>query len=225
MECPWNRGDWETWILDRTDDLLIINKPAGVAVQSREAWDLTSLAAHFEGVQPHVAHRIDRPCSGLVVLPLSKDAARVLSQALISRQLTKTYLAVVEQAPQKTEDRLVHFVRKAPRSNKMLIVDDQSADAKYAELGYRHLGSSDRYHLLKIDLVTGRQHQIRAQLGAIGCAIKGDIKYGARRGNRDRSIHLHSWRLTGGMFSEEVIAPLPQDALWQYFQTTSLPKI
>lgn len=99
--------------------------------------------------------------------------------------------------------------------------DAKSAKTQRAELHYRLLTSSDNYHLLEVEIITGRHHQIRAQLAAIGCPIKGDVKYGFKRGNRDRSIHLHAWKLqfTHPVSQESVTltAALPEDPVWNYF--------
>ena len=117
---------------------------------------------------------------------------------------------------------LIHFLKKNPQSNTSKAGDEETKDSKRAELHYILKGVSDRYFLLQIELLTGRHHQIRVQLGKIGCPIKGDVKYGARRSNLNRAIHLHAWQLTFQHPSTEAsisLKALPDltDTLWQYF--------
>lgn len=166
-------------------------------------------------------HRLDRPVSGIVVLAKTKTAMTALTGQFRSRKVEKTYLAVVQNVPSEPEGTLVHFLRKNESKNISVVATESDAGAERAELRYRLAGSSERYHLLEIQLITGRHHQIRAQLAAIGCPVKGDVKYGFRRSNRDRSIHLHAWRLAfDHPVSGERIrleAKLPDDPVWQAF--------
>jgi len=135
-------------------------------------------------------------------------------------------LAVVKNQPPKPEDTLTHFLRKQHQKNRSSLVKEKSTGAKKASLKYKVIDKIDNYFLLEVDLITGRHHQIRAQLAAIDCPIKGDVKYGFRRGNRDRSIHLHAWKLRfqhpGN--GEEVLleAPVPEDSVWSAFKTLAV---
>jgi 23S rRNA pseudouridine1911/1915/1917 synthase len=135
---------------------------------------------------------------------------------------------VVDKAPPETNGHLVHFLRKNERQNKSYVVSENSKGAQRAELNYRLLGASDRYFLLEVELLTGRHHQIRAQLAAIGCRIKGDLKYGYPRSNGDASIHLHARKVEfiHPVKSEKVsvVAMPPADPLWNYFLNMVEPK-
>jgi 23S rRNA pseudouridine1911/1915/1917 synthase len=138
----------------------------------------------------------------------------------------KIYLAVVANLPPEPAGTLEHYVTKNGQINRSIASEEASEDAQLATLKYRHIASSERYHLLEIELITGRHHQIRAQLAAAGCPIKGDVKYGARRSNRDRSIHLHAWQLKflHPVSNEKVtiVAPFPVDPVWQAFEDLNL---
>jgi 23S rRNA pseudouridine1911/1915/1917 synthase len=144
-----------------------------------------------------------------------------MNELFKSRDIDKIYWVVVEQLPATTEGELVHFLKKNGQSNKSHVVSEKTTGAKRAELFYRHIASSDRYHLLEVKLATGRHHQIRVQLANIGCKVKGDVKYGARRANTDASIHLHARSISfiHPVSKEEVhvVAPLPKDPVWNAF--------
>lgn len=210
-------------ILYKDHQLIALNKAPGIAVQPDKTGDVT-LQAQAEAYcrQPlHLAHRLDRPVSGVVVFAKTKTAMTALTEQFRSRTVEKTYLAVVQNLPSEPEGNLVHFLRKNETKNISIVSTESDTAAERAELHYRLLGSSERYHVLEIQLITGRHHQIRAQLAAIGCPVKGDVKYGFRRSNRDRSIHLHAWRLAfDHPVSGERIrleAKLPEDPVWQAF--------
>lgn len=170
----------------------------------------------------HAPHRLDRPVSGVVLFAKTKAAMTELTEQLRSRSVEKTYLAVVQNLPPEAEGSLVHFLRKNEAKNLAIAYTEEQPGTERAEIRYRVLGSSERYHLLEIQLITGRHHQIRAQLAAIGCPVKGDVKYGFRRGNRDRSIHLHAWKIafdhpvSGERISLEAALP-GEDAVWKAF--------
>lgn len=214
-------------ILYKDHQLIALNKPPGIAAQPDKTGDPTFLEqAEAYCKQPlHVVHRLDRPASGLILYAKTKTAMTALTEQLRSRTVEKTYLVVVQQAPPEPEGTLVHFLRKNEAKNISVAETKESPGTERAELHYRLAGSSDRYHLLEIQLISGRHHQIRVQLAAIGCPIKGDVKYGFRRSNRDRSIHLHAWRLAfDHPVSGERIrleAGLPgEDPVWAALQTT-----
>ncbi len=204
--------------------LLVVNKPPGIGVQADKTGDdsLQDLAeAHCR--QPlYPVHRIDRPASGLVLLAKTKAAMAALSEQFRTRQVEKTYWAAVQQAPPEPAGHLVHFLKKNEKNNHSVLASEGQPGAEKAELRYQLIGSSKHYHLLEIQLLTGRHHQIRAQLAAIGCPIKGDVKYGARRSNPVRSIHLHAKHLS---FEHPVLgniitldAPPPaNDPVWAGF--------
>lgn len=213
-----------SWVLYKNNQLIALNKPAGIPVQQDKTGDKTllQLAEIYAKSTLYLTHRIDRPASGVVLLAKNKNALELINAQIRERQVKKTYLAVVSQLPTAPAAKLTHFLHKNEATNRTTVSTESLPGAQLAELHYRHLASSERYHLLEIDLLTGRHHQIRAQLAAIQAPIKGDVKYGARRSNRDRSIHLHSWKLqfTHPVANEKVLltAPLPIDPVWQAFQ-------
>lgn len=202
--------------------LLAVNKPPGMPAQPDKTGDESVLQwgeTHCRQ-QLHPVHRLDRPASGVLLLAKTPAAMTLLQRQFQQHTVEKDYLAVVGAPPPAPESTLVHFLQKNTAKNRADVLTDELPGAERAELSYRMLGSSERYHLLLIRLATGRHHQIRAQLAAIGCPIRGDVKYGFRRGNRDRSIHLHAWRLafehpgSGEWMALE--APVPQeDPVWK----------
>ncbi|MCK6693298.1 MAG: RNA pseudouridine synthase [Thermoanaerobaculia bacterium] len=201
--------------------LLALNKPPGMPAQPDKTGDESALQwgeAHCRQAL-HPVHRLDRPASGVLLLAKTPAAMTLLQRQFQQHTVEKDYLAVVGAPPPMPEDTLVHFLQKNTAKNRTDVFPEERPETERAELHYRLLGSSERYHLLLIRLITGRHHQIRAQLAAIGCPIKGDVKYGFRRGNRDRSIHLHAWRLAfehpGSGEWMIVEAPAPEgDPVW-----------
>ena len=212
-------------ILYEDADLIAVNKPALIPTQADETSD-TSLLQLLESqlnTPIFVVHRLDRPTSGIVVFAKNEQAVAALNAQFQQRETAKTYYAIVERKPEKDADTLVNFLIHNPLKNKSFVTKEGILNAKRAELRYILRGSSDRYFLLEIELLTGRHHQIRAQLADIGCPIKGDVKYGARRSNADRSIHLHAAQLTfqqpktGKKISLKAAPPMESDALWRFF--------
>lgn len=209
-------------VLYKNNQLIAFNKPAGLPVQEDKTGDraLINLGEIYCKSKLHLVHRLDRPASGVTLFAKTNGALVSLNEQFRQRQVEKTYLAAVQEKPPKDEDTLAHFLKKDGRTNRALAYGQEQPGSKKAELAYRYLGSTDHYHLLEVRLHSGRHHQIRAQLAAIGCPIKGDVKYGARRGNPGRSIHLHAWKLrflhpVSGEW-EEVVAPLPEgDPVWK----------
>lgn len=211
------------WLLYKNNQLIAFNKPPGLAVQPDRTEDksLIDLAEIYTKSKLHLIHRIDQPASGIVLFAKTRGALRSLNEQFAQRTVEKKYLAAVQEKPAEVEGELVHFLRKNGRTNRSDAFDTPQKDAKEARLRYKLLASIENYHLLEIDLLTGRHHQIRAQLAAIGCPIKGDVKYGFRRNNPDKSIHLHAWKLAFdhpvSAEREELVAPLPNDPVWQAF--------
>ncbi|MDA3882310.1 MAG: RluA family pseudouridine synthase [Bacteroidales bacterium] len=170
-----------------------------------------------------VIHRIDRPVSGIVLFAKTSKALGRMNELFKHKQISKSYYAIVENIPHKHSATLTHFITRNHTKNKSFVSGKEVANSKQASLCYTHIGSSERYHLLHVDLHTGRHHQIRAQLSSIGCCIKGDLKYGARRSNPDGGISLHAYSVsfTHPVTKEkiDIIAAFPQETLWNEFST------
>ncbi len=203
--------------------MVVFDKPPGLPVQSQDSRSLQSLGNHYSGQSLHLIHRIDQPASGLVVFARHKEAASNLGAQFAAGAVARTYFAVVESRDKLIEDTLTHYLVKRPgKTNKMRVSEQMISGAQRAVLWYKILGHSDHYSLVQIDLKSGRQHQIRAQLAHIGLHIKGDVKYGSRRANKDRSIHLHATQLvlthpvSGELICLTTLPPV--DTLWLAFQ-------
>ncbi len=166
-----------------------------------------------------VVHRLDRPTTGIVVFAKTSKALPRLNKLFSDKTAKKTYWALVNNNPPKQKDTLIHWLKKNPKNNKSTAFKKEVKDSKKAILHYELLKSLDNYHLLEINLETGRHHQIRCQLTTIGCSIKGDLKYGAKRSNKDASIHLHSRFLEfEHPIKKEplyITAPLPNNSTWK----------
>lgn len=166
-----------------------------------------------------VTHRLDRPTTGVVLFArTSKALARLNDMFKSHEQIRKTYWAIVQGQPKEQEGRLVDYLKKDEAQNKSYIVSQGTKEAKEAVLSYKTLAVGDHYSLLEVNLETGRHHQIRCQLAAIGCPIKGDLKYGARRSNPDGGICLHARKIefVHPVSKQDIVitAPVPQDKLW-----------
>lgn len=210
-------------IIYKNNQLIAFNKPATLTVQSDKTGDkaLIDLAEIYTKSRLSLIHRLDRPASGIVLFSKTKKATQTLNAQFQDRKIQKKYLAVVKNKPAEVSGSIVHYLRKNQKDNRTTAFEKEVAHSKKAELNYKLIGSIENYHLLEIDLITGRHHQIRSQLSAIGCPIKGDVKYGFKRGNKDRSINLHAWKLTFNhpVTKErvELTADLPDDSVWNAF--------
>ena len=221
-----------TSILFEDNHLIVINKKPSEIVQGDKTGDKTMPDTIKEYLKVKynkpgnvfcgVIHRLDRPTSGAVVFARTSKGLERMNAQFREKETNKVYWAIVEQKPEKAEGSLVHFLKKNETKNKSFVTDSEKGGAKEAKLTYQLIASSERYHLLEITLETGRHHQIRAQLAAIGCFIKGDIKYGAKRSNEDGSICLHARRLTiNHPVTKEVLtftADTPNTAIWKIFE-------
>ncbi len=166
-----------------------------------------------------VVHRLDRPVSGLVVFARTSKALSRLNEMFRTGDVHKTYWAITKEQPAELEGRLEHWLVRNEKQNKSYAYTREKPGAKKAILEYKVIGRTDNYNLLEVRLLTGRHHQIRCQLAAMGCPIKGDLKYGARRSNPDGSISLLSRRV---QFVHpvskqliDIVSPVPGDNLWQ----------
>ncbi len=219
-------------ILYEDNHLIVINKRVGELCQGDETGDRTLQDDVKEYLKVTYGkpgnvflgspHRLDRPTSGIVVYTKTEKALKRMNEAFRTEDgVQKTYWAIVDGHPDPEEGTLVHYILRNSSQNKSYAYKDERKGAKSACLDYRLIGKSDRYYLLEIDLHTGRHHQIRSQLAAIGLHIKGDLKYGAERSNPDGGICLHSRKVVflHPVRKEllEIVAPVPADPLWQYF--------
>ena len=165
-----------------------------------------------------VVHRLDRPVSGLVVFARTSKALSRLNNMFRDGEVHKTYWALTKNLPPQEEGTLEHWLVRNEKQNKSYAYDREKPHSKRAVLKYRHIGSTDNYHLLEVLLLTGRHHQIRCQLSAMGCPIKGDLKYGAQRSNPDGSISLLARKVEFvhpvSKQPISVVSPLPNDPLW-----------
>ena len=166
-----------------------------------------------------IVHRLDRPVSGLVMFARTSKALTRLNDMFRHGDIHKTYWAVVPDKPEESEGTLEHWLTRNEKQNKTYAYYHEVPGSKKAILNYRMIGQTERYYLLEINLLTGRHHQIRCQLAEMGCPIKGDLKYGARRSNPDGSISLLAHRLEfiHPVKKEPIVveSPLPDDPLWQ----------
>ena len=222
-------------VLFEDNHLVVVNKRAGVNVQG----DITGDVPLVELVREYIkekyqkpgnvfcglVHRLDRPVSGAMVFARTSKALERMNKQFAEKHPDKIYWAIVINPPKNPEGTLIHHLERNTKQNKSYAYDKPRKDSKEARLHYKVLGSSDRYTLLEVKLDTGRHHQIRAQLAAMGCIIKGDLKYGAPRSNKDASISLHSRKLTfvhptRTDESITVVAEVPQnDELWRFFES------
>ncbi len=211
--------------------IIIVYKESGEIVQGDKTGDepLSEMVRQYlkdkyqkpGNVFLGVVHRLDRPVSGLVVFARTGKALARLNEMFRKGEVHKTYWAITRQAPRVSEGTLQHWLVRNERQNKSYAHDHEVPGSKEALLRYKLIGHSDRYFLLEVNLITGRHHQIRCQLAAMGCTIKGDLKYGDKRSNPDGSISLlaHHVEFVHPV-SKKVVAidsPLPHDALWQQF--------
>ena len=208
--------------------IIIVAKESGEIVQGDKTGDrpLSELVKDYlkekyqkpGNVFLGVVHRLDRPVSGLVVFARTSKALSRLNRMFADGEVHKTYWAIVKDAPSEAEGTLTHWLVRNEQQNKSYAYDTEKPRSKKAILHYRVIGHSDRYSLLEVRLLTGRHHQIRCQLAAMGCPIRGDLKYGAPRSNPDGSISLLSRRVefTHPVSGQTICveAPLPADPLW-----------
>lgn len=211
--------------------IIVVSKSAGEIVQGDKTGDtpLSELVAAYlkdkyakpGNVFVGVPHRLDRPVSGVVVLAKTSKALSRLNEMFRVGSVDKRYLAIVKNAPNAPSGELTNWLVRNEKQNRSYAYDREVPNSKKAVLRYSLVASSVNYHLLEVELLTGRHHQIRCQLAAMGCPIKGDLKYGAERSNPDGSISLHAYRVS---FEHpvshtmiDVCAPLPKEALWQSF--------
>tara|TARA_R110002167_G_scaffold91083_4_gene244984 strand:+ start:1017 stop:1715 length:699 start_codon:yes stop_codon:yes gene_type:complete len=215
-------------VLYEDNHLIAINKRPGDLVQGDKTGDapLSEVVKAYlkekyskpGNVYLGVAHRLDRPTSGIVVFAKTSKALPRLNKMFAEKEAKKTYWAIVKQVPEAGKGTLLHWLKRNPKQNKSYAYPKEVPESKKAILSYEVRLKLDAYYLLEIDLHTGRHHQIRSQLAAIGCPIKGDLKYGFDRSNKDGSIHLHARSLSFvhpvQKTSIQLIAEPPKDPIW-----------
>jgi len=219
-------------IIFEDNHLIIVNKKATELVQGDITGDVPLLekVRHYlkqrynkpGNVFVGLPHRLDRPTSGVVVFAKTSKALSRMNAIFRSREVQKTYWAVVKNKPKEDDTVLVNYLKKSGEKNKSFVEKNDKNGAKFADLHYKLICSSDRFHLLEVTPNTGRHHQIRLQLSAIGSPIKGDLKYGSDRSNKDGSIHLHARKIEFiHPIKKEVVsfeAPVPDEQLWNVFR-------
>ena len=215
-------------IIHEDNHIIVINKRVGDIVQGDSTGDkpLSDVVKEYIKIKYNkpgdvflgVVHRLDRPTTGIVVFAKTSKALTRLNETFKNRKTQKTYWAIIKNTPPKEKDTLTHFLKRNSKNNTSRAHLKEIPDSKLASLSYQIFKKLDNYFALEIDLHTGRHHQIRAKLQAIGCPIKGDLKYGFDRSNSDGGIHLHAKKLTlKHPVSKEVItftAATPFDAIW-----------
>lgn len=217
-------------VIYEDNHLIVVNKAPGEIVQGDKSGDeplVETVRRYIKekyskpgNVFCGVVHRLDRPVSGLVIFAKTSKALSRLNDMFRNGKVHKTYWAISRNMPAVPEARLVHHITSVERNNKSYAWPAPKPGSKEAALSYKVIASGDRYHLLEVNLETGRKHQIRVQLSAIGCPIKGDLKYGDKRSNPDGSISLQAHRIVfEHPVSHKVIdltCPAPDsDALWR----------
>jgi 23S rRNA pseudouridine1911/1915/1917 synthase len=215
-------------VLFEDNHLIIVNKRAGDITQGDKTGDkpLSDVVKEYVkekynkagNVFLGVVHRLDRPTSGVIIFARTSKALERLNKMLRDKTISKTYWAIIKSHPKKEKDTLINYLKKNPKNNKSSVYIKEITDSKKAILHYNVIKELDNYSLVEIDLETGRHHQIRAQLSFIGFPIKGDLKYGFNRSNKDGSIHLHARKIEfiHPVTKEQIsiIAPTPEEVIW-----------
>ncbi len=215
-------------IIHEDNHIIVINKRVGDIVQGDKTGDkpLSEVVKEYikeKYKKPNevflgVVHRLDRPTTGIVVFAKTSKALERLNKMFSERETQKTYWAVVKNKPSKNEDNLIHYLKRNEKNNTSRAHIKEVPESKKASLDYKIIKELNNYFALEINLHTGRHHQIRAQLSAIGCPIKGDLKYGFDRSNPDGGIHLHARKLVfiHPVSKEELIltAQIPDEVIW-----------
>jgi 23S rRNA pseudouridine1911/1915/1917 synthase len=215
-------------ILHEDNHLIVVNKRVGDIVQGDKTGDkpLSEIVKEYIKEKYNkpgevflgVVHRLDRPTTGIVVFARTSKALSRMNELFSNRETQKTYWAVVKNKPNPSNAKLVHYLKRNKKNNTSKAHLKEVSESKLASLEYQIIKELTNYSALEIQLHTGRHHQIRAQLAAIGSPIKGDLKYGFDRSNPDGGIHLHARRLNFihpvSKENIKIIAPTPDDVIW-----------
>ncbi|MBC5842560.1 RNA pseudouridine synthase [Flavobacterium sp. F-380] len=216
-------------VLHEDNHIIVVNKRVGDIVQGDKTGDkpLSDIVKEYikekynkpGEVYLGVVHRLDRPTTGIVVFARTSKALTRLNELFKNRETQKTYWAIVKNKPEQRQAKLIHFIKRNEKNNTSKAHTKEVPDSKLASLDYTIFKELNNYYALEINLHTGRHHQIRAQLAAINCPIKGDLKYGFDRSNPDGGIHLHARKLVfiHPVTKEDlfVVAPVPAEVVWQ----------
>ncbi len=215
-------------VIYEDNHIIVVNKRAGDIVQGDKTGDkpLSDVVKDYIAVKYNkpgnvylgTVHRLDRPTTGLVIFSKTSKALPRLNKLFVSKDISKTYWALVKNKPEKETDTLIHWLKKNPKNNKSTAYIKEVPESKKAILHYKIIKKLDNYYLLEVNLETGRHHQIRSQLSSIGSPIKGDLKYGFDRSNKDASISLHARNIKFihpvSKDNLDITAPLPNDPIW-----------
>ena len=216
-------------VLYEDNHIIVVNKRVGDIVQGDKTGDKPLSEVVKEYIKDKynkpgevflgVVHRLDRPTTGIVAFARTTKALTRLNELFKNRETQKTYWAIVKKRPEKEHDTLVHYLKRNEKNNTSKAYTKEVPESKVASLDYKIIKQLDNYTVLEIDLHTGRHHQIRAQLSAIGSPIKGDLKYGADRSNPDGGISLHARKLVfiHPVSKEQlsITAPVPDESVWK----------
>ena len=219
-------------VIYEDNHIVVVNKRAGDIVQGDKTGDkpLSDVVKEYIGekynkpgkVYLGTVHRLDRPTTGLVIFAKTSKALPRLNKLFVSKDISKTYWALVKNKPEKEANTLIHWLKKNPKNNKSRAHIKEVPESKKAILHYKTIKTLDNYFLLEVNLETGRHHQIRVQLSSIGSPIKGDLKYGFDRSNKDASISLHARNIKFihpvSNIELDITAPLPKDPIWDACQ-------
>jgi len=223
-------------ILFEDNHIIAINKQPSEIIQADKTGDVPLNEKVMEYIKKKynkpgnvylgTVHRIDRPVSGVILFGKTSKATSRLSEMFSTKEVKKTYWAVVKNKPAKEEDTLHGYLFKNEKQNKSYQSLLPKKGYLESSLDYKIIASSDNYYLLEVNPHTGRHHQIRVQLSAMGCPIKGDLKYGFNRSNKNASIHLHAKKISFvhpvSKENIEIIANPPSDSIWNYFLNLNL---
>lgn len=223
-------------VIYEDNHIIVVNKASGEIVQGDKTGDIPLLETVKQWIKVQhnkpgnvflgVAHRLDRPVGGLVVFAKTSKALARLNEMFRTGQIHKTYWALTRNTPPKESDLLTHYITTVEKNNKSYASPTPKNGAKEAKLEYKLLARGENYNLVEVKLLTGRKHQIRVQMSAIGCPIKGDLKYGDKRSNPDGSISLLARNIqfihpVSGV-EINLTAPVPDERLWQDLETLAI---
>lgn len=224
-------------VLYEDNHIIIVNKKPGEIVQGDKTGDVPLSETVKDWIKERyakpgnvyigVVHRLDRPVGGIVVFAKTSKACARLNDMFRNGQVHKTYWAITRNMPKEPEALLTHYITTVEKNNKSYASATPKEGSKESKLKYKVIANSDRYHLLEVELLTGRKHQIRVQLSSIGCPVKGDLKYGDKRSNPDGSISLIARRV---QFEHpvshkmiDITAPVPDNTLWEALESNINP--